>query len=226
DIGRGVSEQSADYALLQFQVAQTMSPVVDRNDAAYIDGCEPGDLVVRNSVHPVYKSNEGVTAIHCGQINAYSEFLQGRQGFVTRHLERPDDLEVRPAPKGSKRPVLVRRDSGNLVVETREVYLFVAGNPCVLFCSGSKHQFARQWMAWMAQFKAPDGRPLPSFARRYRLFTAPTKNVLGKWFMLKFEDLGWTPLDQYQAARAFNKLVEGGGLRIAPPNDGGVADAA
>jgi len=219
DIGRGVSDQSADFAMQQLQVGQVTSPLVDKNDAAYVDGAEAGDLVLRDTLHPVYKGDEGLTVIHCGQITAWSEFLKGRQGFAGRHLECPDDVESRPADNGSKYPVLVRRSSGNVIVETREIYLLAEGTPCVLFCSGTKHRFAKRWMAWMAQFKAPDGRPLPSFSRRYRLVTVPTKNPLGKWYGLDFQDLGWTPLDQYQAARTFNKLVEGGGLRVAPPND-------
>ena len=55
------------------------------------------------------------------------------------------------------------------------------------------------------------------------VMNGPAKNALGKWFALQFEDLGWTtPMAEYQAAKEFNRFVEGGTLRIAAPT----ADAA
>jgi hypothetical protein len=223
EVGQGVSNDPGDLATPQLKVAQSGSPECDPNDAAFIAGAEPGDLIVLGSVLPVFKGETGVSALHCGQITTYSEFMPGRQGFVERHLECPDDVEARPAENGSKRSILIRRGSGNLITETREIYLIAQGTPCVLFCSGTKHGFARRWMTWIRQQKHPNGGVLPSYARRYRLFTVPAKNALGKWFALQFEDLGWTtPMAEYQAAKEFNRFVEGGTLRIAAPT----ADAA
>jgi hypothetical protein len=53
---------------------------------------------------------------------------------------------------------------------------------------------------------------LPSFSRKYRLFTVPVSNALGRWFGLEFADLGWiTTQAEYDAARAFALIIAGGG---------------
>jgi hypothetical protein len=217
-VGLGISDKSADFATPQLKVVQVGSPECDDNDPDFIDGCEPGDLVLPGSVKPVFRGSEGVAVLHCGQTNTFSEFLPGRQGFVERHLERPVDVESRVADSGSKRPVLFRKGTGNLLVETREIYLIAEGIPCVLFCSGTKHMFARRWMSWLAQQMRSDGRVAASFSRRYRLFTVSTKNALGRWYGLQFEDIGPTPLEELPAAKDFTLRVRSGTLRLASPD--------
>jgi hypothetical protein len=147
---------------------------------------------------------------------AWMEWLPNRQGFAARHEEQPDDTEVRPAQDGSsKRPVLVRA-SGNIVADTRELYLLVDGQPYMLPCSSTLHTFAREWQSWFRQFRHPKTNAvLPSFARKYRLTTVPKANALGRWYGLKFIDLGWVDASEYANARAFNEFVEQGRQRIA-----------
>jgi hypothetical protein len=84
DAGLGVGEQRGDYLTPQLQTAQVTSPVVDPNDATHVPGAKPGDLIIRD-LSKVFAGNTGVTVLHCGQINTFSEFLPGRQGFVERH---------------------------------------------------------------------------------------------------------------------------------------------
>jgi hypothetical protein len=48
NLGRGIAEPSpANYVTPQFIVPQQMSPIVDRHDAAYVEGVEPGSLGIR-----------------------------------------------------------------------------------------------------------------------------------------------------------------------------------
>jgi hypothetical protein len=217
-VSAGISDQRDDYPTPTLSVAQAMSKWCDRNGADYLEGCEPGDLVLPGAVRPVYKGADGITALHCGQLHTWTPFLPNRQGIAGgRYLTCPSDVEQRKADNGSRRPILVQKSTGHVIVETREIYLIADGMVCVVFCSGTKHFFAKQWMAYLSQIRNPQtGGGMPSYSRRYRVYTVPTGNALGKWFGLKFQDLGWIETrEQFDIAEAFYKQVKAGAVRIA-----------
>jgi hypothetical protein len=178
--GAGVSTDSADFATPQFKIEQAGGLECDRASSTYIDGCEPGDLVITPG-GPVFKGETGATAIHCGQLTRYSEFLAGRQGFITSHRTLPGDCESRPADNGAKRPILVRTSNKNVIIEVREVFLIVEGIPCVWYAHGTQHTTARRMMTVLAQKRLSNGRVQPSFATRFKLTTTGTRNSIGKW---------------------------------------------
>jgi len=214
--GLGLTEQPGSLTL-QLKFTQTNSPEVDPNDSRYIAGCEPGDLAVPGVMGAVFKGDPGLSVIHCGEVHTYAEFFAGRGGLAERHLKRPPDIESRPAENGSKRPVLIRKSTGNTIVPTREIYLIVDERiPCVLYCGNvSKDIFAQRRNLWLLQQKRSDGRIAATCTRRYRLFTQSTKNKLGRFFVLQFEDSGPTPLDLLPDAIEFAKRVASGTLRLA-----------
>ena len=73
----------------------------------------------------------------------------------------------------------------------------------------------------MMQQRDQNGRQLPAYCRRYRLRTAITKNGLGRWHGLVFEDEGAVTNEQLAAGREFSRFVEGGNMRIT----GSIPDA-
>jgi hypothetical protein len=58
---------------------------------------------------------------------------------------------------------------------------------------------------------------LPSFSRKYRLRTVPKSNSRGRWYGLRFEDLGFVTLPEYEAAKALADVIERGARRIEAP---------
>jgi hypothetical protein len=218
DNNLGISNRPEDQSISQLGQLQALSPQCDPNAAEYIDGAQSGDYVIRD-LNKLFKGTVGLTVLHCGQIRTKSEFMPDRQGFVARWTTDPPDIETR-IDDGKRWPTQVRKSTGNLLIDTVEVYLVAEGTPCVFFCSSTKIQFARRWQSWMGQpqFINPrTQRLMPSYARRYRLYSVSDSNARGRWSTPKFEDLGWAdPKSQeFLAARAFAKLVAGGALRIA-----------
>jgi hypothetical protein len=161
-------------------------------------------------------------------IRTYIEWLPNRQGFVARHDSMPDDTEervVRDADSGRERKVLVRAGNGNSIQDTREFYIMVDGYPFVLPCYGTKHTFARQWQTYFHQFHHPKTHDtMPSFARKYRLTTIPSSNAIGDWFGLKFEDLGFVNIKEYNQAKGFYESVSKGEKRAEAPIVGAEGD--
>jgi hypothetical protein len=223
DFGRGLGEPSANDrgGSLIMGVAQTGSDALIENSARFIAGLEPGDIFVPNAVNPVYK--DGVSVIPCYAKDTFVEWPPGRQGnLVEVHDKCPDDVERHAGEKG-RRPVLIRRSTSNVVEPTRELYLLLLPEllPCILPCWSSRLTFARNWRIWMMQQRDQNGRQLPAYCRRYRLRTAITKNGLGRWHGLVFEDEGAVTNEQLAAGREFSRFVEGGNMRIT----GSIPDA-
>jgi len=172
---------------------------------------------------PIRDGVEGIIAIPCGMVHSYLEWLPGRQGFVARHAQLPDDVKRSPAADGGRRETLVRLN-GNVIQDTREFFLLIEGQPYMFPCYGTRHTFARRWQTHFQQFKHPKtGAVLPSFARKYRLTTVQASNALGRWFNVKFDDLGWVSDAEYRLAKELNTIVERGAMRVEMPTGEGGA---
>jgi hypothetical protein len=224
DVGRAVSFKPEDQLIPLIYVLQTNSPIVDRRAASYIEEAEPGHFWLRGAIQPIKDGEEGIEVIPCGMQHTWIEWLPQRQGFVTRHPEMPKDTETRSVrgDDGRERQTLVRRGNGNYLQDTREFFILVNGFPYVLPCTGTKHSFARAWQSYYHQFRHPETNGvMPAFSRKYRLVTVPQSNAQGKWFGIKFEDLGWVSLAEYNAASAFNESVEKGEKKAEAPMAGG-----
>jgi len=180
DAGRGVSFKQEDQLIPLIYVLQTNSPIVDERGTSYIEGAKPGHFWLRNAIQPIADGEDGITVVPCGMQRTWIEWLPNRQGFVTRHMAVPEDLETRVmrGDDGRERNVTVRGGNGNILQDTREFYLLVeAGDswqPYVFPCAGTKHSFAKQWQSRYHQFRHPRTKQvLPSFSRKYLLTTVP-----------------------------------------------------
>jgi hypothetical protein len=200
-------------------VLQQMSPSIDKRGDNYIEGAEAGDFWLRNSLKPIHNGEEGIIAIPVDMLHTWIEWLPNRGGFVARHDAPPADMVAKTirGDDGREKDVLMR-GNGNLIVETRELYIMVDGDPYVFPCSSTKHTFAKSWQTMWHRFKHPKtGKIMPAFARKYRLVTVPTSNALGKWFGLKFEDVGESTLAELKAGIAFSDAIVKGERKPEAP---------
>jgi len=216
DTGQGVSFDRDDNQTPLLDILQTNSPACNTRDAAHIVGAEAGHWRARNALDPIISGVDGIFAIHCGQRHAWIEYAPLRGGFRAKYDVEPTDLVDSLNDKG--RVISIRSSNKNVIEHVREIYLLLeldgAWLPYLFGCTSTQHQFAREWMTHILQYRHPkNGEVMPSFARQYKLTTIPTKNALGSWFKPKFEDVGWTPKDVYIKAREFNQFVEQGKAR-------------
>lgn len=223
DAGLGVSFKPEDQLLPLIYILQTNSPVVDKRGDVYIEGAEPGHFWLRNSLEPIRDGIQGIDAIPCEMHRTWIEWLPNRGGFVARHPEQPSDVKTTMirGDDGREKQVLVRGESGNIIQDTREFFILVDGWPFVLPCTGTKHTFARSWETMFHQFKHPKtNKVMPAFSRKYRLTTVPQSNAQGKWFGIKFQDLGFVSLPEYNEAKSFHEAVKGGQRKAEAPMAG------
>lgn len=220
---RGVSFKAEDQLTPLIYVLQALSPQVERRGDNYIEGAEAGDFWLRNALDPIRNGEEGIIAIPVEMFRTWIEWMPNRGGFVARHDMPPADMVSKSIRRddGSEMNVMVRAN-GNFVVDTREFYILVDGDPYVLPCSSTKHTFARQWQTMFHRFKHPwTGKVMPAFAHRYRLKTVPTSNTKGKWFGLTFEDAGESTVNEIKLGIAFSNAIAKGERKAEAPLDGG-----
>ena len=221
DAGMGVSFKQEDQLLPLIYILQSNSPVVDKRDPSHVEGAEAGHFWLRNSLIPIRDGVIGIDVIPCEMQRTWIEWLPNRQGFVARHEEAPVDMEERiqrDSETGREKVILVRKGNGNIIQDTREFFIVCDGQPFDLPCTGTKHTFARQWQTMFHQFRHPKtGGVMPAFSRKYKLTTVPMSNAIGKWFGLKFQDLGFVSKAEYDSARSLHMAVKRGEKRGEAP---------
>jgi hypothetical protein len=223
DAGRGVSQKAEDQLIPLIYILQQNSPQVDKRGPEYIEDAEPGHFYLPTARDQIRDGEKGIVVIPSEMVRSCIEWQPQRRGFVARHDAMPTDTESRVVQDvdGSSKRSLVR-PNGNIVVDTREFYVVVEGRPYLLPCYSTRHKFARAWQSYFHNFQHPKtGGMLPSFARQYRLTTGLQDNAMGRWFGLKFEDLGWVSAADYARGRALSELVASGAQRVEAPINGG-----
>jgi hypothetical protein len=211
DAGKGVSNRREDQIVPIIGVVQTNSPCLDKGSDKYRGTAKVGDIILAGALDDVRDGEQGIETIFCEMVPTWTIWLPGRQGLVERRTERPSDAVTTLSSEGGRSKRVTMCDNGqHIAQETKEYYVVVEDRPYMLPLWSTRITFGRELQTHFHQFTAANGRPLPSFARKYRLFTAPKVNVLGRWYRLKFQDLGWVTKPEYELARALHNAVSSG----------------
>jgi hypothetical protein len=217
DARLGVSDDPADRLLRLITALNHNSTVVIPRSPDYQIGAEAGKLWVHNDLNPF---RESLTAIPVDMWMGFIEWgpTRGSGGPYGRHPQLPSDTEVRKNPENNKRPLLVRRDSGNVLEEVREFYLLVDGEPSVLPFRGSGHSTAKRWQMHFRQLRHPrTGDILPCYAHKYQLTTKAQSNNFGSWYGVEWADHGPVSMPEYIAARELHAIIKRGAYRVEMP---------
>jgi hypothetical protein len=205
DARKGTSQNAEDLLTPLIYVLQAGSTQLDKRGGSYVPGAEPGHFYLRGAARdPIRDGVAGFMVVPCVMERAWFEWYPSRGGYAGRHAQRPDDAEARLIDTDSgKRRALVRRSNGNTIQETRELIVLVDGEfPFILPCYGTRNAFARELQTYLNQLRHPvSGALLPAFAHRYLLTTVLTGNAMGKWFTVKFQNLGFVSRTEYERAR-------------------------
>jgi hypothetical protein len=223
--GRGVSTRHEDQLIPRIYLLQQNSPQVIKRDSKYVLDAEPGDFYLKTALRPIRSGLTGVEVVPCCMRRSWVEFLPLRQGFVTEHDQPPPDLESQIVSENDiEKVIYVRRSTKNVIVDTRTFYLLVEGSPYVFGCSSTLHTFAREWNSYQLRLRHPQtGAGLPAFAHKYLLVSIPASNAKGKWFSVRFQDLGPASIAEMEAGNSLYEAVARGTMRGEMPSNGETA---
>jgi hypothetical protein len=195
--GLGASTSADDNLVPLISILQGLSPQVNKRDDKYVEGAEPGDILLKNAPSPLVKGSEGFVFQPCFFSHEWLEWVPRDDGggFVGRRpysstaqrFGLPDDAKQVDDPKNPRVKRWVR--AGTEFVDNRSYagYVQTKGGwlPFILPFSGTGHTAARQLMFLINSKMLPDSSGVEaSFAYVYRLPTIQRKNKLGTWFVL------------------------------------------
>lgn len=198
----GYSERTEDSMIPIVAILQDNSAEVKKKHSKYIEGAEPGDLIIR-SLGRVIRMGDNLPPLvvqPAGFDHMWVEW-QGEPGEGAPVAQYPFDDRPRDAvetvdPQNADRTVW-RMPNGNRLVDTRHHYANIIGDdgsltPVVIPMGGTNHTASRSWTAQMKQHRIP-GRPqkAPSFFRQYGLRTKFKQRGEQSWYNYSIDDLGW-----------------------------------
>lgn len=237
----GYSERSEDSMIPILAILQDNSAEVKKKHSKYIEGAEPGDLIIR-SLGRVIKMGDNLPPLvlqPAGFDHVWVEW-QGEPGEgapVGQYPfeERPAEAVEQPDPQNPDRTVW-RMPNGNRLVDTRYHYCNILSDdgsamPVVVPMGGTNHTTSRSWTAQMKQHRMPGkAAKAPSFFRQYGLRTKFKQRGEQSWYNYTVADLGWivdegvlrAGLSLLQAVRDNTMTVE---TEVAATENADVSDA-
>jgi hypothetical protein len=183
DSGAGFSKEAADRSVPILGIVQENSGEVKKKGAKYIEGVEPGNLIIRTlgKVFVVDSDESALIFQPCAFMHVWIEW-QGEPGDgvpVGRFMfnDPPKDAREVADPQDPKRKLWMR-ENGNRLVDTREHYghlILPEGiMPVLIPMAGTNHKVSRDW-TFLAQtfvLPSPQGpKPAPGWFRAYGLTT-------------------------------------------------------
>lgn len=223
DAGAGFEDTNAeDFAIPFLKLLQSLSPAVDEDDEAYIDGAKAGDFLETVS-EDVFSGKDGLSVIPCYYRRAYVKWAPRETGGGFMGELDPGDPAIKNTTRNAKGEDIDAE--GNIIQDTRMFYLLIIHPvtglpvPAILSLASTQLKKARQWMTKMNNIKLEGKKGLftpPSYSHIYKLTTIGEENAKGKWKGLKVETEGpITDADLYATAKEFHTTIKAGGTRPA-----------
>ena len=184
--GLGISNEAADNLVPLVAILQPLSPEVDRTSDKYVDGAEPGTILLRSDpVDPKVDGAIGLLFQRCGFQRVWIEWVDRDKGggFVARYADVngrpdcPDDLEKDGYGFRNKR-------SGNLISNHHNHVGYVLGRgqpqPYMISYKGAGISESRTWMSLTPRTIGAKKTDAPMF--QWLLTAKQKKNSKGRWF--------------------------------------------
>jgi hypothetical protein len=223
DAGKGTSQRADDNIVPMIAVLQPLSPQVDRRNGKYIEGAEPGDILLKLNSPPIVKGTEGFLFQPCHFSRQWVRWVSRSQGggFRGRFDELPPDAQ-KVFDQRLEREVY-RMPDGDELNDTRYhvglAYLPGGAMPYVIPLTSTGHTVSRTWQALMNGIRLPDDRVAPSFSRLYRLRTTQRTNKAGTWFQFDVSHHDWADDRQYERGRQLYESLAAGERTIESETD-------
>ena len=213
DAGSGLENVTPeDLIIPQLKLVQTNSPIVDRNEGAYIEGAKVGDIV--NSVTgEFYDGDKGVQVIPVAYRRVFLEFVDREMGGGLVQIHDNPSILSKTTRSEKGQDVL---EGGNCIQTTANHYILIIegdkATPVMLAMSSTQLKKSRRWNSIMAGIRitGKDGNSFvpASYSHMYSLSSSPEKNNKGSWYGWRIDLVGrLEDLNAYNQAKAFAQSV-------------------
>ena len=187
DAGAGTQNiKQEDLALPFLKVLGQLSPEVNKRDAKYVDGAQPG-MILNTVTKQLFDGEKGIEVIPVFYKRQYIEWQdrgEGQGAPVAIHDAGSDILNKTSRDKGNKD----RLPNGNYIDNTANHFVVVLGDSpstALISMKSTQLKVSKNWNSLMMGIKMQGKNGLftpPTYSHIYNLSTVQMSNDKGTWF--------------------------------------------
>ena len=203
-----------DLALPFLKVLGQLSPEVNKRDAKYVEGAEPG-MILNTVTNALYDGKEGIQVLPVFYKRQYIEWQdRGESKGAPVHIYNAgDDIPKTTRDKMNKD----RLGNGNYLENTANHYVVTLGkspSTALISMKATQLKISKKWNSMMLGIKMQGKNGLftpPTYSHIYKLRTVQQSNDKGTWFGWDVSQVG--PVKDksvYEIAKQFAVRVSKG----------------
>jgi hypothetical protein len=174
-----------DLALPFLKVLGQLSPEVNKRDAKYVEGAEPG-MILNTVSNDTYDGTKGIEVLPVFYKRQYIEWQdRGESKGAPVHIyEAGDDIPQTTRDKSNKD----RLANGNYLENTASHFVVLLGtspSTALISMKATQLKISRKWNSMMMGIKLQGKNGMftpPTYSHIYRLKTVQMSNDKGTWF--------------------------------------------
>ena len=217
-----------DLALPFLKVLGQLSPEVNKRDAKYVDGAEPG-MILNTVTNTLYDGTEGIQVLPVFYKRQYIEWQdRGESKGAPVHIYNAgDDIPKTTRDKMNKD----RLGNGNYLENTANHYVVTLGtspSTALISMKATQLKISKKWNSMMLGIKMQGKNGLftpPTYSHIYKLRTVQQSNDKGTWFGWDVSQVG--PIKEksvYDIAKQFATRVSKGEIEAKHGTDESKSD--
>lgn len=221
DIGLGLELADAEcYAIPFLKILQSLSPEIDADDSAHIEGAKVG-MFLNASTGELYESDAGLQLVPAHFQRRFNKWRPRNSGGGFMGAFTPEEFAALDVTQNEKGQFVLA--DGNYFMDTREHFCIMvlpdgSFEPVLVAFTSTQIKKSRNWTSVMSKKKVSvKGNMVaaPTFAFSYPISTRREENDQGKWY-------GWnigagelvTNPSVYSAARKFRDDIVKGAAKV------------
>ena len=202
--------KQGDFAMPFLRVLGQLSPEVNKRDAKYVDGAEPG-MIFNTVTGQAYDGEKGVNVLPCGYKREYVEWSDRGEGTSAPiAIHAVDSGIIEKTTRGAD--YKDRLANGNYLENTASYFVMMEDlSQALITMKSTQLKVSRSWNSMMNSIKlqGKNGMFTPaSYSHVYNLSTVQQSNDKGTWFGWNVQKIG--PVQDknlYEAAKQFASSV-------------------
>lgn len=218
DVLAGADRDS--FAIPFIQVLQKMSPQLDRNDPAFIDGAAEGDFL-NTATQEVYDGQEGIIVQPVRFKHSFTAWtIREKGGGYKGEYPVGDPIVLEALRNQDIKGRSLMPDNVTQVVDTRLHGILLHADsgptPALFSLTSTQIKKSKRWNTLQGELAKADG--YVELAHLYRITTVPESNDKGNWMGISIEHIGLVQEQEHiNEAGAFLASLNEGLVRMEPP---------
>ena len=217
DAGQGITNiKQEDLALPFLKVLGQLSPEVNKRDAKFVEGSQPG-MIINTVTNELYDGEKGIEVLPVYYKRQYIEWQDRGEskGAPVNIYDAGDSIPQTTRDKGNKD----RLANGNYLENTASHFVVLLGKTpttALISMKATQLKISRKWNSMMMGIKMQGKNGLftpPTYSHIYKLKTVQQSNDKGTWFGWDVSKVGpITDKGIYEIAKGFSSNVAKGAV--------------